>query len=424
LAKGLQTLMTETAERVGKTSGFVHRQSKLTAGLFVQMLVFGWLARPQASREELAQAGASVGLSISQQGLDERLSEEAAEFMRQMVGETLAQVFYSDPVAVGVFQRFNGVYVIDSTVLPLPSALVEEWPGCGEGQASLKLPTQWNLSSGELRVYLSAGRVHDQKTPVQHGKLPAGALRLADLGFLDLDVLQDLAQGDVLWLLRLKVGLALFNPAGEPLDVAATVAQTEEPWLDLPVQVGQEHRLPARLVCQRLPSATAQERRRKLRCEAKRRGQTVSAARLTLADWNLYLTNAPLALLNTREALVVATVRWQIELLYKLWKSESHLNHSRSSIPHKILCEVFAKLIGVVIQHWVCLVRLWALPNRSLVHAARSIRAHALGLLRDLPVLPLFSRALRILTDALARGCRIHKSRQRIPTFRRLLALA
>jgi hypothetical protein len=122
--------------------------------------------------------------------------------------------------------------------------------------------------------------------------------------------------------------------------------------------------------------------------------------------------------------LVVAAARWQIELLFKLWKSEGHLDESRSSIPHKILCEVYAKLIAVIIQHWFCLVRLWAFPDRSLVKAAQSIRNQALGLLRDLPVVSLFSRAIRILTDTLAAGCRIDKSRQRTPTFQRLLALA
>jgi hypothetical protein len=81
-------LLTTTAERVGRTSGFIQRQSKMTAGVFVQTVVFGWLANPHASREELSQAAALAGVVISAQGIDERLNEAAAVFLRAMVEET------------------------------------------------------------------------------------------------------------------------------------------------------------------------------------------------------------------------------------------------------------------------------------------------------------------------------------------------
>lgn len=424
LARVLQVLLTTTAERVGQASGFVQRQSKLTAGVFVQTLVFGWLANPNASREELSQAAALAGVEISAQGLDERLNEAAVVYLRGMVEETLEQVLYSQPAAVEVFQRFNGVYVIDSTVIQLPSALASEWQGCGSEQASLKLPVQMNLSTGEVRVYLAAGRTHDQKTAIQRNPLPEGALRLADLGFFDLDVLQSLAAQGVFWLVRYKVNTVLRDVTGARLDLVKTLHGSTETLIDWPVQLGAAQPLSARLVAQRVSQAAAEQRRRQTRQEARRRGQTASAGRLSLADWTLFLTNVPVSQLSAAEALVVATTRWQIELLFKLWKSQGHLDHSRSSIPHKILCEVYAKLMAVIIQHWFCLVRLWALPDRSLVKAAQSIRKQALGLLRDLPVFTLFSRAIRILTDTLAAGCRIDKSRQRMPTFQRLLALA
>src|SRR3989304_865016 len=114
LASILQTLMTTTADRVGQTSGFVQRRSKMSAAVFIQSVVLGWLAQPNASRVELSQTAAAAGGAISAQGLDERMNERAVVFLRQMVEETMGQVLCSDPVAVGVFQRFNGVYVIDS----------------------------------------------------------------------------------------------------------------------------------------------------------------------------------------------------------------------------------------------------------------------------------------------------------------------
>jgi hypothetical protein len=423
LAGVMQTLMTITADQVGQASGFVQRRSKMSAAVFIQSLVFGWLAQPSASRAELSQTAAAAGIAISAQGLDERMNERAVVFLRQMVEETIGQVLCSDPMAVAVFQRFNGVYVIDSTVIILPSALAEMWPGCGDGQAALKLPVELNLSTGALRVYLEAGRVHDQRTAIQAASLPASALRLADLGFFDLDVLHNQAEQGVFWLVRFKTGTILTDHSGQRLELVAALQAASETLIDWPVILGAVHHLPCRLIAQRVPPATAEERRRKTRQEARRRGQTPSQTRLALADWTVFLTNVPVTLMTAAEALVVATARWQIELLFKLWKSHGHLAQSRSSIPHKILCEVYAKLIAVVIQHWLCLVRLWSLPDHSLVKAAQTIRKHALGLVKDLPVLRLLTRSIRILTDCLAAGCRIDNSRRKPATFQRLLAL-
>lgn len=46
-------------------------------------------------------------------------------------------------------------------------------------------------------------------------------------------------------------------------------------------------------------------------------------------------------------------VRWQIELLFKLWKNEGHIDSWRSEKPWRIPCELYAKLIAMVIQHWI-----------------------------------------------------------------------
>lgn len=42
--------------------------------------------------------------------------------------------------------------------------------------------------------------------------------------------------------------------------------------------------------------------------------------------------------------------------------------------PWAILCEIYAKLIGQVVQHWLLLVGVWQEEERSLVKATRLIR--------------------------------------------------
>ncbi len=81
----------------------------------------------------------------------------------------------------------------------------------------------------------------------------------------------------------------------------------------------------------------------------------MSAERLELAGWNCLITNAPPEMLSVQEAPVLMRARWQIERLFDLCKQHGHLDKSRSEKPWRVLCEVYAKLLGLLIQHWVIL---------------------------------------------------------------------
>jgi hypothetical protein len=74
-----------------------------------------------------------------------------------------------------------------------------------------------------------------------------------------------------------------------------------------------------------------------LRAAARDKGRQVRATRLALAAWTLFVTNVPAERLTLREVLVLGRMRWQIELLFKLWKSQGHVDESRSTKPWRIL---------------------------------------------------------------------------------------
>ena len=86
LSQILQNLLIEDADRIGRESGFIKRQRKLSGASFAQSLIFGWQANPQASLEELCQSASVCGVEISPQGLQERLnSPQANRFLHQLL---------------------------------------------------------------------------------------------------------------------------------------------------------------------------------------------------------------------------------------------------------------------------------------------------------------------------------------------------
>ena len=256
---------------------------------------------------------------------------------------------------------------------------------------------------------------------MQTAPLPPGALRISDRGFFTLRVCAALTAQGVYWLSRLAPGTAIYTPDGARWDVLALLAAQGTATVDLTVTLGVDQRLPGRLLAVRVPEEVVNQRRRRLRADAKRRGRTPSAAPLAWCAWTIVVTSVPPTLLSLREALVLLRARWQIELLFKLWKSHGHIDESRSAQPWRVLTEVFAKLLAMVVQHWLLLVSCWAFPDRSLLKAAHTIRQHALSLASSLAYPAFLDHTLAVVQRSIAAGCRLNRRKKHPNTYQLLL---
>ena len=439
LATTLQTVLTTTADAVARTTRAVQRQSKLSGAGLVQTLVLGWLHAPQASLGQLSQMAATLGISVTPQGLDQRFTPRLAECLEQVLAVAVRQVVASEPVAIPLLARFTAVTVQDSSTIALPAVFASQWRGSGHAHApaastaALKVQVRYDLCAGRLEgPLLTDGRAQDKTAPLQDQQaapLPAGALRLADLGYFSLSVFQALDAAGVFFLSRLQAQTVVCDAQdaqdaqGQRLDLVATLRAAGPQVVDRPVRLGATHQVAARLLAVRVPQAVADERRRRLWAEARKQGQMVSQRRLRWADWTILVTNAPATLLTVAEALVLYRARWQIELLFKLWKQHGLVDAWRSAKPWRILCEVYAKLLAVVVQHWLLLVGCWRFPDKSLVQAAQTVRSHTPLLASALAgVLPLVS-ALQHLARTIAAGCRMNPRKAVPHTYQLLLAL-
>ena len=173
----------------------------------------------------------------------------------------------------------------------------------------------------------------------------------------------------------------------------------------------------------RVPPSVAVQRRAALRQEAAHRGRAVSAQRLALCDWIILVTNVPTSgavTLSLAEALVLYRARWQIERLFRLWKEVGQVDEWRSAKPWRILCEVYAKLLVMIVEHWVLLCSGWQYADRSWHQAAQTLQKHALHLASVWGQRRLVRRALQTIADCIGSGCRLNKRRKRPSTYQLL----
>jgi hypothetical protein len=113
-------------------------------------------------------------------------------------------------------------------------------------------------------------------------------------------------------------------------------------------------------------------------------------------------------------------MRWQIALLFTLWKSQGRVEESRRRKPWRMLCAVEAQRLAMVVQHWMFLVSCWAYPDRSLTKAAQTVQQHALHLARALLSVQRLAAALLTVKRCLAAGCRMNR-RNKHPNTSQLL---
>jgi hypothetical protein len=414
--------MTTTAETAARSSGFIQRQRKLTGPAFVQGLVFGWLAHPDATYDQLAQAIARAGSAISPQALEQRFTATAVTCLATVLEAASTAVIRTEAAGTSLLTRFSAVWLLDSSTVRLPDVYAATWPGSGEADtAGAKIHVMLDLVGGGMRgPLLEAGRPHDKHSPLQPAPIEPGALRITDLGFYALKRLRQIGEAKAYWLCRAQVQTHLWTADGRRWTLLAFMRAQRGDAVDVDVALGASEQLPARLIAFRLDGQAAARRRRQVRRQAKKKGQTVSADRLALAGWDISVTNVPAALLSADESRILLRARWQIELLFKRWKSAGQIDAWRSQRAERILCELYAKLLGQLITQWCSVVGAWQCLERSLVKVTRVVQDHAIALAYALPTLRRLTALLRQLIAACQTSCRVN-TRKTKPTHAQLI---
>lgn len=157
-----------------------------------------------------------------------------------MLHAALARVIAAAPVAIPLLARFTAVSLQDRSTIVLPDALAPVWQDCGGSTsarttAALKRQVCLEMRTGRLAVQLQDGRSADQAAQFP-GRLAAGALHMADLGYWSLDAFRTLTQPGGFWRSRLQVQTAIYAPTGQRQDLlTAQPAAT----LDMAVTLGE-----------------------------------------------------------------------------------------------------------------------------------------------------------------------------------------
>lgn len=353
-------------EQLGREVKFIERSSsRLSAWMFLQLNTCLIQSGKETSLTDLAdELSDRFGIQLSKQSLAERFNCYGVKLMRkcfEAVFEKVLGASTSEQKPDGVFGR---VILRDATSFQLPAYLSSFYQGnAGDSTGSvLKIQTEYDLLSAKIvRLDLRNGKENDSEWLNQKGlECVANDLHLMDLGYYKHGHLAGIAGQKAYFISRYKVGTSLFtkDTAGkyQALDWEQVFAEFNADDFEKQVWMGEgKEKLFVRLHLQKIPEEILAKRLKKYQLKdanqpRSRKPYQTSEFKKKLAAYNIFITNTTKEQLKTSQIYTFYKLRWQIELLFKIWKSLFEIDEIGKMSIGRFECYLYGKLIAILIS--------------------------------------------------------------------------
>lgn len=360
IAATITQFLGEKTTAIARKTKFIERNSKLTAPLFVETLLSASLSGTQVSNEEMCRFLKHKNTKITKQGLNKRFNKEAVEFLKELFNESLQTFTVEQTNVAELLKPFSGVKLLDSSSIELPSNLKSLYKGYGgsASESALKLQVVLDNTLGTLdQLELTSATQNDQSYTGHLSRIQKNALYLQDLGYFKIESFQAIQNMHAFFLSRYLPQTLLFDEGGAPFDLLKALRGTTE-WIEKSLLIGKKSKMPVRFIAQRVSDEIREKRLKNIHTSYRK--NKPSQLVLELAAWSIYITNVSASLLAKEHIHFVYTLRWQIELFFKLCKHYARIETINAKSPYRILCDLYARLISIVLFLYLCAPVRWS----------------------------------------------------------------
>lgn len=323
---------------LGREADFCERNRKLTSRRLFLALTLGTSGEHQRSIAGLARFASLIGSNnVTRQALHQRLDDPAAaDFLRRsFVRLSHRSATCIDEPLPGKLATYEDCLLLDSSVVGIADLLGSKYPACRTNvrAAGLKIHARMSLTEREAaEVRITGERFADCKA-VTISRWVKDRLVMFDLGYLDYEMLQQIVTHGGAFCCRLKttsngVITAVRNGcAAKQVGRKLNDLTYSGSVVDLDVRLGnQSEDAPVRVA-----------------------GVWNDDAR----NYHWYATSLDPKLFSPEEVAKAYALRWQIELLFKEWKSLLRLGQLPSAKETIVMCLIYAALCASVLARLV-----------------------------------------------------------------------
>jgi hypothetical protein len=345
---------------LARKHNFTQRQSKLSAYEFIDTLMFSQADHSQVSLQDCCNDLIQQHQKqYSKVAFHKRFNQNSVNFLKAVLADQLAD--HPTSVHEDLWNPFNRILIGDSCKFSIPEHLIQDYPsfqGCRPTKALMNLQYAFDLKNGNWQ-YLEFTRAvqNDQRYSANIlDDIQANDLLLRDLGFVTQRYLQTVVEKKAYFINRMPAQLSVFqHKTKEPINwksLYRRIKKYDLNYLEVKVTIGKENNGPiqSRLVISVVPLKIYQERVRKAEKHARSKGFQVSEEHKIRCRVNVFITNIPKELLAPHLISKVYRTRWQIELVFKTWKSLLLIHKTKPVKKHRLECQLLAKFIWVLLN--------------------------------------------------------------------------
>jgi hypothetical protein len=368
----------EQLQKKAAASGFYKRKCDFTPNMFFDILLY---CASQSEAYSLSQVSSKVKtqhrVKITKQSIDGRFTEGAVAFVKEILKELLERQL-SKVFCVDFLSQFNHVRIKDSTRFIVPDKLSKHFKGSGgsqgTSQACVSIQYEYDVRSGKiLDLNVTAGVRNDATDASEtKTKINKGDLVIRDLGYFNLPVLTGFADHGASFISRLNTSILVYElDSTEKIgfkELYNKMCQKKQSQCDIQVLVGKGKLEQLRLIVEIVPGQVYEERVRKMNKRNKEKGYTTSEEYKARCRFNMFITNVPNEEFSIKEAMMIYRLRWQVELMFKNWKTVCKINKIQPMKYERFACLLFAKLILILLNiQIICNLQVYYFEKRRLI---------------------------------------------------------
>jgi hypothetical protein len=342
-------------------SGFYQRSSKLLPFTFFDILLQGASVNgPFSLAQYCGDAALNHSVSITKQALDDRFDDTAVAFVKEILDEVMAnQIDLSlDPQFL---ERFRSVRIKDSTRFDLPERLKESFPGFGgkiTSEAGAAIQYEFDLKTRRLvDLDITSALKNDiQDAQEKVASIEEGELIIRDLGYFSSRAILAVIERKGFFLSRLRAKMDVLDENQQEVSFKKMydrMVKCRSLQHHMQATIGRAERVPVRLLVEIVPEKVYKERIRRREKENRKKGYSMSEEFRSRARFNLMVTNAPEEDLPVENIYKLYRTRWQVELIFKVWKSVMGMDKIHPMKYSRLMCLLYAKLILFLVNSQV-----------------------------------------------------------------------
>lgn len=385
LAEDLQDLLKKNIEKYSPDLGIIRYRKIFPEPLFLALTIASWKYK-KTTLTNIVNELAKQNICISNPGLFKRFNEKTLLFMQHMC-RSICDEFIEmnngrDGEVFKLTEGFTKFLIGDCTNISLTDDLKNIYEGCGGlgGESSLKVYCRMDILNSQITdIEFTEGKTSDQKIYPMEKPLPEGTLEIHDRGFYNMEHFIKLENEGCFYVSRVPSHVVIWKD-GKKQKLGEYLSTIDEKISTIDIKIGLgEKSHPVRLVAFRAPEEVqrkrevqAKEKHRQNKC---RRGEKdVSEEQQLAIKWTVFISNLPQEKNDSDAIYTLYRVRWQIELMFKLWKSEIGLDMDTEKVGIMQLCIIYAKMIAIFMTYQIMLQKYNFLDEKSPTQIFRVIK--------------------------------------------------